>query len=270
MPVLYDSNGQRVGIHHLPPLPPLLEPELEPEPDPSETLLIRILGAVEGLKEALSSLPTPVVDVEAPDLAAIVTAVNSLKPGATPDEIGEAIARRMSPAPTGPSAELEAMVRALEGIDARLKGLGRQAYGGGSVSLNKKDLDALINALGGDPLTDVQLRASPVPVSDRSAAEWAEIASATNATATATRVAVVGQSHHITGVVASFDIAPSVGARLDLREGGVNKLSLFVADPAELELTRPFKMTANTTATLVLSAGGIGATGLITMQGFSV
>lgn len=100
-------------------------------------------------------------------------------------------------------------------------------------------------------------------------AEWAEIAQATNATATATRPGVTGQSHYITGIVASFDIAPAQGIRLDLREAGVNKLSLFVADPAEMELTRPYKMVPGATATLVLNAGGVGATGLVTIWGWT-
>lgn len=84
------------------------------------------------------SLPTPVVHVEPPDLSAIVTAVTGLKPGADAEDIARAIAGVI--APNQPASEsgaeaLSSVAAALEKLDFRLKGLGTQAYGGGSVSL---------------------------------------------------------------------------------------------------------------------------------------
>lgn len=100
-------------------------------------------------------------------------------------------------------------------------------------------------------------------------AEWAEIASAANATATATRAGEAGKSHYVTSIAGSFDIVPTTGIRLDLREAGVNKYSIFIGEHTDLELARPFKMAVGTTATLVLAAGGIGSTGLVTVQGYT-
>lgn len=87
-------------------------------------------------RKELSPFPAPVITVDPPDLTDIVTAVTSLHPGPTAEEIAEAIARVLTgpvatPAPDGVLAEL---VTALEKLDFRLQGVGTQAYGGGSVS----------------------------------------------------------------------------------------------------------------------------------------
>lgn len=91
---------------------------------------------------SLPELPIPLVTVSPPeiDLAEIVTAVSGLKPGPTAEEIALAIASVLSPPLLGAASEdgaeaLAAVARALEKLDFRLKGMGTQAYGGGSVSL---------------------------------------------------------------------------------------------------------------------------------------
>lgn len=87
-------------------------------------------------------LPAPVVTVIPPeiDLGAIVTAVTGLKPGPSAEEIARAIATVLTPSSLGAASEdgvesLAAVARALEKLDFRLKGMGTQAFGGGSVSL---------------------------------------------------------------------------------------------------------------------------------------
>lgn len=79
----------------------------------------------------------PVVEVPPIDLSEIVTAVNNLKPGVDAEEIADAIVRTLQfPEPhseVGP--ELAAVAKSLEKLDFRLQGIGTQAYGGGSVSL---------------------------------------------------------------------------------------------------------------------------------------
>lgn len=76
----------------------------------------------------------PVINIEPPDLAAIVTAVTSLKPGPTADEIARAISGVLLPTVPSPPADMSAMVRALEALDFRLKGMGPSVYGGSSVA----------------------------------------------------------------------------------------------------------------------------------------
>ncbi len=105
------------------PLPPIPEPE----PDRLHEVL-----------EALRSLPAPSVVVGPPDLSAIVTAVTSLKPGPTAAEIAAAIADVLRPSPVGEDSTpaLREVAEALRTLDFRMKGIGRQAYGGGAASIN--------------------------------------------------------------------------------------------------------------------------------------
>lgn len=112
--------------------------------------LERILQAILELHAVLAGLPAPVVNVAPPaitvspaevyvpevDLSSIVTAVTGLKPGADASDIAEAIVNRLQlpsvPDSSGPLAEVAA---ALEKLEFRMRGMGTQAYGGGSVTL---------------------------------------------------------------------------------------------------------------------------------------
>lgn len=100
------------------------------------------LGRIEtnlALPPAPLELPAPIVRVDAPDLTDIVTAVTSLNgTGPTAEEIARAIADVIAPpvaASPGAAETLGEVARALEKLDFRMQGMGRQAYGGGSVSL---------------------------------------------------------------------------------------------------------------------------------------
>jgi len=90
-------------------------------------------------------LELPPVRVEPPDLSAIVTAVQSLNgTGPTAEDIARAIKDVLAPQaqPTGSEA-LGEVAEALKNLDFRLKGMGTQAYGGGSVSLTPQAMTAL-------------------------------------------------------------------------------------------------------------------------------
>lgn len=123
--------------------------------DPGDQLLMEIRAALLALprviERAVASQPRPSTEVRYippppvppapapvvisdPDLADIVTAVNGLKPGATADDIGRAVARNLVPPDqTGNGLMVEAMRELIEKIDFRLQGVGR-AFGSSGPS----------------------------------------------------------------------------------------------------------------------------------------
>jgi hypothetical protein len=109
------------------------------------------------------ALPAPIVRVDAPDLTDIVTAVQGLggSQGPSASDIAEAIANVLRPPDSPPGSEeaLAEVASAIKDLNFRLQGLGKQAYGGGSVSLTPADIAAISG------LTNDQLRAAAVPVS---------------------------------------------------------------------------------------------------------
>jgi hypothetical protein len=109
------------------------------------------------------ALPAPIVRVEPPDLTDIVTAVQGLggSQGPSASDIAEAIANVLRPPDSPPGSEeaLAEVASAIKDLNFRLQGLGKQAYGGGSVSLTPADIAAISG------LTNDELRAAPVPVS---------------------------------------------------------------------------------------------------------
>jgi hypothetical protein len=106
-----------------------------------EQYLQSIWAALRRIEDNMALPPAPLelppINVAPPDLAGIVTAVTGLKSGPTADEIAAAIAGVLTPSVPQPdgSAALREVAAALEKLDFRLKGLGTQAYGGGSVTL---------------------------------------------------------------------------------------------------------------------------------------
>lgn len=107
----------------------------------SEQLLQSIWAALRRIEDNMALPPAPLelpsINIAPPDLADVVTAVTSLKPGPTAEEIAAAIAGVLSPSVPQPdgSAALQAVAAALEKLDFRLKGMGVQAYGGGSTTI---------------------------------------------------------------------------------------------------------------------------------------
>lgn len=109
------------------------------------------LRRIESGLAARMEIPAPQVNVAAPDLTDIVSAVTSLNgTGPTAEDIARAIADVIAPPQTASPDGAEALgqvARALEKLDFRLKGVGTQAYGGGSVSLLPNQSVAVANQL---------------------------------------------------------------------------------------------------------------------------
>jgi hypothetical protein len=107
--------------------------------------------ALRRIEAALSGLviPPPEVSVTAPppDLADIVTAVTSLKPGPSAEDIARALADVLVPNRDSAAGDeaLGQVARALEKLDFRLQGMGTQAYGGGSVTLQRGQVVGISN-----------------------------------------------------------------------------------------------------------------------------
>lgn len=118
------------------PLVPVTVEVYEPEPDPQLVVLAKVLDALEGLREALSGLPAPMVHVDAPNMDAILAALANGTPPPSADAIAEAIASRIhAPVDNGP-ALAETVKEAFDKLDKRLQfPVTRPAAGGGSVSL---------------------------------------------------------------------------------------------------------------------------------------
>lgn len=130
-------------------------PNVPRPPSPAETAESRLLAALDQLQAAIAELaqhrvPAPEVIVEPPDLSAIVQAVTGLKPGVDADGIAEAIVRELRPSATGNedgvAATLAEITEALKALDFRMKGVGTQAFGGGSVSLSDTGIAQLTSA----------------------------------------------------------------------------------------------------------------------------
>lgn len=110
-----------------------------PQPDPNDLRIELVLEALESLRSSLNMLPAPQVTIDAPDLSAIVNAVNGLRPGVVdPDEIGRAVANALIPMrPDAANVDWqERLVTALEKLDYRMKGIGS----GGTVAPANPDV----------------------------------------------------------------------------------------------------------------------------------
>ena len=100
-------------------------PEIEP---PEEDLLALrlelVLTALDNLAGSLRDMPTPQISIDAPDLSAIVTAVNGLKPGVDADQIAAAVVHAISPQPAQTVDEgwKDELLTALKKLDFRMKG----------------------------------------------------------------------------------------------------------------------------------------------------
>lgn len=102
----------------------------------------------------------------------------------------------------------------------------------------------------------------------RTATEWTEAASATNATATATHSASSGDTHFVTTLVASFTGSGN-SADLTLKDGSTTIMTVTVHDDIEVTLPFPVKLTTGNKAEAALAAGGSGVDGNVTIGGFS-
>lgn len=105
----------------------------------AEQLLMSIWTSLRRIETNMALPPAPLelpaINVAPPDLSDIVTAVTSLNgTGPTADDIARAIVAALPPSGTGDEA-LRQVAEGLKLLDHRLQGFGKQAYGGGSVSM---------------------------------------------------------------------------------------------------------------------------------------
>lgn len=116
-------------------------------------LLLSAWQALRRIEQAIAArneLPAPQVTVTPPDLTDIVTAVQGLggTPGPSADDIARAIADVIAPArPDDGGEALRQVAEGLKLLDHRLQGFGKQAYGGGSVSLSPNQSISVANQL---------------------------------------------------------------------------------------------------------------------------
>lgn len=141
--------------------PPVdVEDATERELDVADLRYEHLMATVDALRTALLEMPAPVVNVSEPDLSAVVNAVNGLRPGATAEEIGEAIVARLG-GDNRPEIEpvLAKLVKSLDTLDFRLKGLG--SGGGGTAFSGSLDVsDRAERQLGRVNLTGTAITAS--------------------------------------------------------------------------------------------------------------
>lgn len=164
---------------------PLPEPVYEP--DPMDLRLELVLTALEQLRDGLNLLPAPQVTIDAPDLSAVVNAVNGLRPGVIDaDEIGQAVAKALIPMSSTAADPVwqDKLIKALEKLDFRMKGLG----GGGGHGFIPDITDRVARQLGvvtvANPGTDPETGlAKDVTLSRRFAANSARVTGAAQVTA---------------------------------------------------------------------------------------
>lgn len=102
----------------------------------------------------------------------------------------------------------------------------------------------------------------------RLARSWADTDSQDNAAATATKAAVTGEAHHITGVSASFSAAAI--ALLQIKDGTTVIWEDYVHNGLAREFVSPLVITAGAVANAVLAASGTpGLIGKVNIKGFT-
>jgi len=152
---------------------------LEPEPHLPTVEGLQsemLLSALSGLREALANMPAPIINVDQPDLTAIVQAVTQIKGSATPGEIAQAVKLAIAPSSErDPDPVMAEMVDALKALDFRLKGIGSGGSGGGGGGIGSYLLSTA-------PTSDTGQAALPVRIISQLGAGTGGGAAATSVT----------------------------------------------------------------------------------------
>lgn len=103
--------------------------------------------------------------------------------------------------------------------------------------------------------------------------KWTTIDSQTNATATATKAAVTGRCHYITGLTISANAAPAAAIEATLYDG-TTAIDLFEIPasafaPIVVNYKPPIKVTSGAATSIALGAGGAGVKTSVTLRGFT-
>ena len=110
---------------------------------------------------------------------------------------------------------------------------------------------------------------SPITVGAYSDAEAADMHEpAVNTAAVITLAAAVGQRWYISGVIWSYDAAPTQGS-LTIADGGAarRKIDITNAGPGFLHFDPPLRFTANSAVTATLAAAGAAVSGIVNWEG---
>lgn len=102
------------------------------------------------------------------------------------------------------------------------------------------------------------------------AATWTEQAtSAADAAVTVTHAGTVNFAHYITAVIASFDIVPTGGKLLEIKDGATVIVSIHVSDPPILVLSVPIRLSVGNDVIITLASGGAGVVGKLNVTGYT-
>lgn len=122
------------------------EPPAQVVPTDTERILAALADLSFALRQAQAPPPPPQIVIPEPDLGAIVTAVNGLKPGADADDVARAVVAQL--APPAPAGDTSAMAGTLERVADTLKALDFRMQaptamiGGGILHMDPAQLDA--------------------------------------------------------------------------------------------------------------------------------
>lgn len=105
-------------------------------------------------------------------------------------------------------------------------------------------------------------------------AEWAATDRQTNATATATKAAVVGHRHYVTGITVSASAAPAAAVEVQLLSGGATSMDDFEVPANAFAVIRfnydsPLRGGIGEAITLVLPALGAAVVGNVVINGYT-
>ena len=111
--------------------------------------------------------------------------------------------------------------------------------------------------------------------SNRFYTQWVEVATQnTNATATATKAAISGKTHFITGYSVSCSAAPGAAVSVTITDGAttVERVELPAAAfaPIAVNFSSPIKCTENSAAAITCPAVGGVTRSTVTLRGFTL
>jgi len=89
-------------------------------------------------------------------------------------------------------------------------------------------------------------------------ADWTEIANADNALATATKAAVVGESHYVVGIAGSYTVTDD--GMLTLKDGSTEIFKVHIYNSFSIMFPFPINITIGAACSVELAASGTPST----------
>lgn len=101
--------------------------------------------------------------------------------------------------------------------------------------------------------------------------EWTATDSDDNAESNATKAAVTGQRHVITGVAAGYATAPATAKLLQLKRGTTVIWSTYLTTAKEVNFPSPIRGNLSEAVTATLAASGTGGVvSQVTLMGYTI